>query len=209
MEEFDSHTEHAHDQAHEAAHESREVWITGVALTAAILAALAAFASLLSGHHEHEAMTAQMKASDQWSFFQARSIKTLIRQDRVDDLSAAGKPVPPGLQEKIKESQEEKAAIEAKAHRFEMSSRFHDHLHMVFGGGVTIFQVAIAVAAISALTRRRQYWMVGIALGAIALGFVVAGLLVWGGAVGHRPPEPPEEQARAVEFLPMQSPAQV
>ena len=63
MEEFDSHTEHAQEQAHEAAHESRERWITGVALTAAILAALAAVTSLLSGHHEHESMNEQLKAN--------------------------------------------------------------------------------------------------------------------------------------------------
>src|SRR3989442_265063 len=90
MEEFDSHTEHAHEQAHEAAHESREKWITGVALTAAILAALAAITSLLSGHHEHESMMLQMKTSDTWSEYQAKKIKTLLREDQIENIKNTG-----------------------------------------------------------------------------------------------------------------------
>ncbi|PYL78250.1 MAG: hypothetical protein DMF27_04395, partial [Verrucomicrobia bacterium] len=46
-----------------------------------------------------------------------------------------------------------------------------------FARGVTLLQIAIAVAAISVLTKRRRYWMVSMILGAIgciflALGFV-------------------------------------
>lgn len=185
MEEFDSHTEHAHEQAHEAAHESHEKWITGVALTAAILAALAALTSMLSGHHEHESMMEQMEAADKWSYYQAKGIKAEIREERIDNLKLAGEKVPDALTKKVTKARDEQKEISAEAKKLEKESRFHDHLHMILAGGVTLFQVAIAVSAISALTRRRAYWFVGIALGAIALGFLVSALLVWGGAVGH------------------------
>jgi len=190
MEEFDSHTEHAHDQAHEAAHESHERWITGVALTAAILAALAAITSMLSGHHEHESMMEQMEAADKWNYYQAKGIKAIIRENHIEDLQNGGEKVPERLTKKVEEARKDQHEIKLEAEELELSSRFHDHLHMVFGGGVTLFQVAIAVAAISALTRRRLYWFVGIAMGALALGFLVAGILVWRGVVGHHPPEP-------------------
>jgi hypothetical protein len=39
------------------------------------------------------------------------------------------------------------------------------------------FQVAIAVSAISALTRRRAFWFVGIGLGVAATAFFVAAFL--------------------------------
>jgi ferric-dicitrate binding protein FerR (iron transport regulator) len=198
MEEFDSHTEHAQDQAHEAAHESRERWITGVALTAAILAALAAITSMLSGHHEHESMMKQMEAADKWNYYQAKGIKAILRENHIEDLEAAGEKVPDGQRKKLEKYRKEQGEIKAEAEALETSSHFHDDLHMVFGGGVTLFQVAIAVAAISALTRRKRDWFVGLGLGALALGFLVAGILVWRGVVGHRPPPSPENPAVAV-----------
>jgi hypothetical protein len=197
MEEFDSHTEHAHEQAHEAARESHEKWITGVALTAAILAALAAITSMISGHHEHDAMMLQMKATDQWSQYQAKKIKTLLRQEHVSNMELAGEKVPDALRKKIATAEEDERDIAKEAGGIEMSAEFHDHLHMIFAYGVTLFQVAIAVAAISALTRRRTFWLVGIALGLCALGFLTAGLLVGNGVLGNRPPEPQEHAAAA------------
>ncbi|HZL37540.1 MAG TPA: DUF4337 family protein [Tepidisphaeraceae bacterium] len=188
MEEFDSHAEHAHEQAHEAAHEARERWVTGVALTAAILAALAAITSLLSGHHEHEAMLEQVQAADQWSYYQAKSIKTLLREQRVEDLADGGQTVPTTLRKKVIDARRQQETTRRLANQTQDSSKFHDHLHMIFAGGVTLFQVAIAVAAISALTRRRMFWFVGIGLGVIALVFLLYGLAAW-----HHGEEPAAE----------------
>jgi hypothetical protein len=207
MEEFDSHTEHAHEQAHEAAHESREKWITGVALTAALLAALAAITSMLSGHHEHDSMMLQITASDRWNEYQAKKIKTLMREEQIEILQNGDHETDPKVKTRIEklhskvknaDAEEEKLGEQAKA--FEASARFHDRTHVFLASAVTLFQVAIAVSAISALTRRRQYWLVGIALGTIALGFLGAGLLVSAGVIGHRPEEP-KEQSRAVAPL--------
>ena len=87
----------------------------------------------------------------------------------------------------------------------EASSRFHDRVHGSFGRSVTLFQVAIAVSAIAALARRRVFWLVGIALGAMALGFLVAGLLASYGVIGEHAPahETPQAavQTGAGQFL--------
>lgn len=192
MEEFDSHTEHAQEQAHEAAHHAGG-WITGVALTAALLAALAAVSSLISSHHEHEAMIEQIRASDKWSEYQAKRIKSLIREERIENLESslgradsagADKHAPAqiaALKKKLDASKPDQATVMNEATELESSSRFHDSLHVFFGSSVTLLQVAIAVAAIAALTRKRAYWFVGMALGAIALGFFTAGTLKWAG----------------------------
>jgi len=55
--------EKAHEDLHEKAEHSREPWIGRVALTAALLAGIAAIASSLSGHHESEGILEQIKAS--------------------------------------------------------------------------------------------------------------------------------------------------
>ena len=68
-------TEHLHEEIHHHVEHSRESWILGVALSSALLAALAAVAALMAGHHANEAMLSQIESSDQWSYFEAKSIK--------------------------------------------------------------------------------------------------------------------------------------
>src|SRR2546427_1180411 len=54
------------------------------ALSAAVLAALAAVASLLSGHYSNEAMLEQLRASDQWNYYQAKGIKASVLSAKLD-----------------------------------------------------------------------------------------------------------------------------
>jgi len=180
MEEFDQHTEHVEEQLHEHAAESKQGWIIGVALTAAILAAFAAVSSLLSGHHEHEAMVEQIRASDQWSYYQAKGIKAAVLEERIENLQVGGQSVPEVQRKKLEQYKADQNEISKAAKELEQASRRHDHLHMVFAGAVTLFQIAIAVAAIAALARRKTFWYVGIVLGVIALGFVATGAAEWG-----------------------------
>jgi hypothetical protein len=42
---------------------------------------------------------------------------------------------------------------------------------------VTLFQIAIAIAAISALTKRRRYWMVSMLIGAVGCIFLTLGFV--------------------------------
>jgi hypothetical protein len=43
----------------------------------------------------------------------------------------------------------------------------------VFARGVTMFQIAIAIAAISALTRKRSFWFVSLIFGTFGCVFLV------------------------------------
>jgi len=67
MEEAEVPLEHLYEQTHERA-KHRPAWISWVALSTAILAVLAAIASLLSGEHANEAILSQIEASNQWSY---------------------------------------------------------------------------------------------------------------------------------------------
>lgn len=179
MEEMDRQTEHVEEHLHEHAQESRQGWVTGVALTAAILAAFAAISSLLSAHHEHEAMVEQVQASDQWNYYQAKGIKEAILEERLENLQLNQQQPSSAQQKKLADYKQQQAEINEKADEMQRSSRHHDHLHLVFAGGVTLFQVAIAVSAISVLARRPAFWYVGLILGAIAIGFVILGSVQW------------------------------
>src|ERR1041385_7386951 len=83
VEEAEVPLEHLHEQVHHSAEHSGETWISWVALSTAILAVLAAIAGLLSGKHANEAMMSQIEASDQWNYYQAKSIKASVLDAKI------------------------------------------------------------------------------------------------------------------------------
>lgn len=163
------------EEFNKKAHESKERWVMGVALTAALLAGLAAVASSLSGHHESECVLDQIKASDQWSFFQAKGIKenTAASESRI--LEAMGKPGP--QQGNVKRYKEEKEQIKEKAEELTHESERHMKQHLTYSRSVTLSQLGIAVAAVSVLTKKRPFWYVSIVFGALGFVFLAKGLL--------------------------------
>ena len=171
MEEAEVPLEHLHEEIHHHAEHAGPSWISGVALSTAILAVLAAIAGLLSGKHANEAMMSQIEASDQWSYYQAKSIKASVLDAKMTLTAEATEKD----KEKAEQYKEEQAEIkrEAEAKQSEAKSNFHKH--EVFARGVTMFQIAIAIAAISALTKRQRYWVVSMVLGAVGCVFLVLG----------------------------------
>jgi Domain of unknown function (DUF4337) len=173
MEEAEVPLEHLHEQVHETAEHSGERWISWVALSTAILAVLAAIAGLLSGKHANEAMMSQIQASDQWSYYQAKSIKAAVLDAKMSLASGADEKD----HAKAAKYEEEQAEIKSEAERKEIEAKTNFHKHEVLARGVTMFQIAIAIAAISALTRKRRFWIVSLLFGIVGCVFLVLGLI--------------------------------
>jgi uncharacterized membrane protein YcjF (UPF0283 family) len=169
MEEAEVPLEHLHEQTHETAKQSRENWIAWVALTTAILAVLAAIASLLSGQHANEAMLSQIEASNQWSYYQAKSIKAAVLDAKAAFTGAPNE----SDQSKRARYEKEQEEIKSEAEHREAAAKSYFHKHEVFARGVTMFQIAIAIAAISALTRKRSFWVVSLVFGAFGCAFLL------------------------------------
>src|SRR6266478_5206965 len=169
MEEPEIPLEHLHEQVHHTAEHSREVWISWVALSTAVLAVLAAIAGLLSGRHVNEAMMNQIEASDQWSYYQAKSIKATVIDAKI---SLAGTPNESD-QSKRDRYEKEQEEIKSEAERKEAAAKSNYHKHEVFARGVTMFQIAIAIAAISALTKKRRFWIVSLVFGLVGCAFLL------------------------------------
>jgi len=171
VEEAEVPLENLHEEIHHSAEHSGENWISWVALSTAILAVLAAIAGLLSGKHANEAMMSQIEASDQWGYYQAKSIKASVLDAKIA-LSAAPNESDTAKRDRYEKEQEE-IKTEAEHKQLEAKSNFHQH--EVFARGVTMFQIAIAIAAISALTRKRAFWMVSLLFGIAGCVFLVLG----------------------------------
>ena len=154
----------------------------GVALSTALFAALAAIASLIAGGQANEAMAAQIRSSDRWSEYQAKSIKSHLLDDKIEILAALGHAAgAKDLAEKDK-YKVEKGELHEQAEHLEHDSEAHLLRHETMATAVTMFQVAIAMGAIAVLTRKRAFWIVSLALGALgALSFGRSALSFAGG----------------------------
>lgn len=154
MDEIEVPTEHLHETIKEKVEELNEKepshFSMYIAISTALMAVLAAISSLMAGHHSNEAMIDQIKASDQWAYYQAKTIKAEIRKLESTTSITSHKTADETLQEGN--------AIKAKATSFEESSEAHLAKHMLLARAVTLFQVAIAISAISILTKKSILW---------------------------------------------------
>jgi hypothetical protein len=164
-EEIEVPTEHLHEQLEHSAEHSQENWIMKVALTAALLSVLAAITALFASHYANEAMLDQIQASDQWSFYQAKGIKLAVLESKVELLKQMGKESGENDALNVERYLKELKEIKKEASEKQEESGKYLVRHNALAKGVTLFQIAIAICAISALTRRKWLWYGSILLG--------------------------------------------
>jgi hypothetical protein len=159
-----------------------------IALTTALFAALAAIASLEAGGTVNEALALkteatqlQAEASDQWSYYQAKGLKAAVADAQKDIWVALDKAPPADLATNAqrylddqKTSREKAEALEHERDAKTAESEALMHRHHYFADAVALLQVAIALGAIAALTRRRAAWV-----GSAILGVIGCGLFGW------------------------------
>src|ERR1700759_4984748 len=97
-------TENLHESIHEELEKEGGAFLKRIALTTAILAALAAIASLYAGATVNEALVLkteatrlQAEASDQWAYYQAKGLKATVTDLSKNSWAAIDKPAPDEL----------------------------------------------------------------------------------------------------------------
>jgi hypothetical protein len=184
-------TEKLHEAIHDELEREGGGFLRTIALTTAMLAALAAIGSLRAGATVNEALVLkteatrlQAEASDQWAYYQAKGVKAAVQEATAASWQAAGKEVPAALAEKVKRYAEEQKEIETRAKEKEAerdrASAEADHLlhvHHRFANAVALFQVSIALGAVAALTRYRLVWLASLVVGTGGLALAVHALL--------------------------------
>jgi hypothetical protein len=179
MSEIEDSTEHLnekiHEEAGEASRSKKDRWVLTVALFTALMSVLAALTGMLSGHHENESLLAQIKASDQWGFYQAKGIKQELVSTAIKMMhSAVPDTAALSRVERYKAEQEE---IKKKAEELQQETEEHLQRHANLARGVTLFQISIAVSAIAILTRRKLFWYFGIVFALVACFFLMQGVI--------------------------------
>ncbi len=134
-------------------------------------------ASLQAGHHVNEALISQLQASDQWALYQAKGIKAGVLSEKLEVLAALGKPAAPSDKSPEKYAKEQED-IKTEALKLEKERVEHLEHHVKLATAVTMFQICIAISAISVLTQRRMLWWVSLLAGAAGIFFMVSGLFI-------------------------------
>jgi len=123
-------------------------------------------------------MLAQMRSSDQWAFYQAKGIKADMLNSSNSIIFALGKTPDTAAIKKVKREKQEQQDIMVKANDFKKESDEHVVKHKILARGVTLFQIAIAIGAISIITKRKLLWLVSMGFAAIGIIFLLQGLLL-------------------------------
>ena len=187
--------EEKHHEAHagHAVPERRPRWLDWLAVSTALFAVLAAICALKAGDKANEALfqanqavLVQTQAVDRWSEFQADSIKKsqqTILAVLLPKVGGSSAEVAAAQQEAARRQViQDKLREEAKKQDAEtraLNEESHTLLkqHQRFALGVTLFQVAIGLAAIAALLRSPAVWWVSLGAGGWASVVLVSGLL--------------------------------
>jgi hypothetical protein len=176
------HVHGAHDHAVE--HEAHRGGLgQQVAIFSAVLATVGAIVSFFGGHtqnnallYKNNAVLERAEASDQWNFYQAKSMK-----QNMAEIAAATVADPKArdfYRGEAKRYAAEKKQVEADARKHEAAYKSWNeesgkalHPHHFLAISMTLLQIAIALASITVLTQKR--WLLA---GAALSGLLGAGL---------------------------------
>ena len=181
---FHVHGPHDHEMEHVAQH-GGDNFTSRLAVLTAVLSTVGAIFGYLGGHaqnaallYKNEASIVKTAAANQWNYYQAKSNKQNLAELSV--VLTSGDP-----QQKFKQAvgryQLEKAEIKLQAEKLEAdvdtankNSELEMRVHERWAMATTLLQIAIALAAITLLTRKR--WMLVGVFGASGLGLVAGAL---------------------------------
>ena len=175
------------------AEEKKETWLNYLALTTVILAVCATLSTFKGGGFSTRSVMSQTQASDQWAFFQSKSIKSYIyemqRDKLVLELKANGKMPAEAAADyekkiedygkKIAKYDAEKTEIQNEAKRFETVRNDAQKHSQIFGIAVIYLQIAILLSSIAALIKKKLVWLLGVCVGLVGVVYFANGFLLF------------------------------
>ncbi|WP_048437878.1 DUF4337 domain-containing protein [Caenimonas sp. SL110] len=189
---FHVHGPHDHEIEHATQHaahgEGTGKMINQIAMFTAVIATVGAIFAYMGGAtqanaglYKNNAAIKKTEASNQWNYFQAKSTKQSLAEISRD--LAPAQADKDKYQAKIDRYEKEKKEIQTGAEKIEAESKEWDkrsdeqmHQHHRWAQATTALQVAIAMAAIALLTRKKwlEWGMFGLGAIGVAIGALAA-----------------------------------
>ena len=159
--------------------DKQDRWMSWVALATAIMAVFAAITTLYVGKYSSRAVLHQGQETSQWAYYQAKSIKSYIyeiqRQKmelemladkglRAGSVSDRYRKIMADYDKQIKRYEVEKAEIKTVADNLAQYKEDAQHRAGNFGYALIFLQISIMLSSVSALTKKKPLFFVGLAL---------------------------------------------
>jgi hypothetical protein len=175
------------------AEEKKEPWLNYLALSTIIFAVCATLTTLKGGGASTLRVLNQAQASDQWAFYQAKSIKENLYQLQAEKIQleakldsnasaakvAAYQAAIDAYNKKVEKYGKEKEEIKKAAETLE-KQRDDARLHAgPFGLAAIPLQIAILLSSIAALLKRRVIWFLALPVGLAGIVLFVDGFLLF------------------------------
>jgi len=172
--------------------ERRDKWLNFLALTTVIIALGATMSTLSVGKFSNRGILKQTQASNQWAYYQAKSIKAYLYELQKEKLETDLK-LSPNIEEgvrneyeqriknygeQIRRYEQEKIDIQGQAKSLE-KERDQAMVHsQQFGLAVIFLQLAILMSSIASLMRKKLMWVVGLMVGLLGFLYFANGYLL-------------------------------
>ena len=176
------------------AEEKKEAWLNYLALMTVIFAVCATLSTFKGGGFSTRSVMSQSQASDQWAFYQAKSIKSYMYQMQKEMFEMKLLDLPRSTPEvtintykekideykkKVEKYELEKTEIQEKAKQLE-SVRDNSQKHsQAFGMAIIFLQIAILLSSIAGLLKKKMVWYGGIATGVVGLFYFLDGFFIF------------------------------
>ena len=177
-----------------AAEEKTGAWLNYLALTTVIFAVCATLSTFKGGGFSTKSVISQAQASDEWAYYQAKSIKSYIYQVQAEKLELDLRGLQPATaqklatiytdkitdyRKKIEKYEKEKSEAQTKAKQLE-GVRDEAQIHSkALGIAVIYLQIAILLSSIAGLLKKKVVWFGGSLAGLIGLVYFADGFLVF------------------------------
>ncbi len=174
--------------------DKKEPWLNYLALTTVIFAVCATLSTFKGGGYSTKSVISQAQASDQWAFFQAKSIREslyILQREKLDlDLSVLPKSTNPEIMshyqdalkmcaDNIAKYKKQKDEIQKEAKALEVKRDDAQRHGQPFGIAVILFQISILLSSISGLFKRKELWYLALPIGALGLLYFTDGFLLF------------------------------
>jgi hypothetical protein len=173
----------------------KETWMTYMAITTVLIAVAATFSTFKGGGYSNKSLLNQTRASDQWAFYQSKSIKGYLNEMQSENLEMqlellknqkANPEMIARYKNKInkytqglKKHEEEKDAIKKVALEYEILRDECKKHSDKFGIAVIFLQLSILLSSIATLSKKKFVWICSLVLGAIGVFYFLNGFFLF------------------------------
>ena len=168
------------EELHEHAEHARQPFDKKVAATMACIAAALAIVGVFGHLTTTEEILNQQKASDQWAFYQAKSIRRYESEIARDMMAAAKNERAEHYAKNMERYAKEGEEIQVEAKKLEEESRVAGQKALRLHFGEVFLEISIVLASLAILTKRPEFWLSAVVGSLIGIASALSTLMIHG-----------------------------